>query len=115
MDHYSVPAGAYKDQVPNHIAQARLKKLLRAGENAYVTFASSNIGHELALLIEKSTSSPLSDSLNIATFSGWSQNYLACDETNFMLISGQKIARGQVVRGVYQGVSQRQGTIPNEI
>jgi hypothetical protein len=32
-----------------------------------------------------------------------------------MPYEGQKIARGQVVRGIYRGVSQRQGTIPNEI
>jgi tRNA A37 methylthiotransferase MiaB len=29
VDHYHVPAGAYPDQVPNHITQQRLKKLLK--------------------------------------------------------------------------------------
>jgi len=29
IDHYHVPAGTYKDQIPNHIAQKRLKLLLQ--------------------------------------------------------------------------------------
>lgn len=29
LDHYSVPAGAFGDQVPNHVAQRRLKELLK--------------------------------------------------------------------------------------
>ncbi len=43
VDHYSVPAGSFSLQVPNHIAQARIKKLLRAGEEAFEKFREENI------------------------------------------------------------------------
>ena len=29
LDHYSVPAGKYEQQIPNHITQSRLKSLLK--------------------------------------------------------------------------------------
>lgn len=32
VDHYSVPAGVFPNQVPNHIAQQRTKTLLEHGQ-----------------------------------------------------------------------------------
>ena len=53
MDHYSVPAGSFPDQVPNHIAQSRLKNLLKAGEKAFEEYAENYVGKELRVLVEK--------------------------------------------------------------
>ena len=95
IDHYSVPAGSYKDQVPNHIAQSRLKALQKMGDTVYRNYAWAHIDTELAVLIEKTSPT--------WWYSGWSQNYLACDESNFIPHEWQKIARGLVVRGIYRG------------
>lgn len=93
VDHYSVPAGAFPDQVPNHIAQKRLKTLLKTGEEAFEKYARGFTGRELRVLIEK---------VGENTFSWWTENYLACDETNFTPLPWQEIARGKVVRGIYR-------------
>lgn len=37
-------------------------------------------------------------------FSGWTENYLACDETNFEPYPDQEIARGKVVKGIYRAI-----------
>lgn len=53
LDHYSVPAGSYPDQIPNHIAQSRLKHLLETGRQVFETFTRKNIGKKVRVLIEK--------------------------------------------------------------
>ena len=75
VDHYHVPAGTFPEQVPNHIAQKRLKVLLETGNTAFEQFARENIGQTLRVLIEKT------DGVN---FSGWTENYLSADATNFV-------------------------------
>lgn len=98
VDHYSVPAWSFPDQVPNHIAQKRLKTLLKTGEEAFEKYAKNFVGRELRVLIEK---------VGENTFSWWTENYLACDETNFTPLPWQEIARGKVVRGLYQNVMKK--------
>ena len=53
VDHYSVPAGKFPDQVPNHIIQKRLKTLLETGKKAQKEFAEKHIGKEVRVLVEK--------------------------------------------------------------
>lgn len=121
LDHYSVPAGSFPDQVANHIAQNRLKELIRMGEVEYLKLAENMIGKTVRVLIEKvhlkEESTVSIDQPNIQDskiqrfqdsnipptyhFSGWSENYLACDETNIELFPDQEIARGKVVEGVF--------------
>ena len=79
--------------MPNHIAQARLKHLQKSGEEVFRKFADEHIGKELRVLVEK---------VNGEKFSGWSENYLNCDETNFLPFPDQEIAKGKVVRGIYE-------------
>jgi MiaB/RimO family radical SAM methylthiotransferase len=98
VDHYSVPAGSFGDQVPNHIAQKRVKKLLRVGEEVFEQFANKNIEKELSVLVEKTKD---------WWFSGWSLNYLFCNETNFTPFPDQEIVRGKVVRGIYEKVIKK--------
>ena len=43
IDHYSVPAGKFKDQVPNHIAQNRTKKILEHGAIQKKNLADASI------------------------------------------------------------------------
>ena len=83
--------------MPNHTAQARLKHLQKSGERVYQEFADANIGKELRVLVEK---------VNGGKFSGWSENYLSCDETNFLPFPDQEIVKGKVVRGVYQSIEK---------
>lgn len=85
IDHYNVPAGKFANQVPNHIAQKRTKTLLAHGEEQKKIFAQGEIEKTLRVLVEKTTES--------GEFSGWSENYLACDETNFTPNPGQNIEK----------------------
>jgi tRNA A37 methylthiotransferase MiaB len=55
IDHYNVPAGSYLDQVPNHTAQLRLKKLLAAGKEAFEDFSTKNTNTSVRVLVEKVT------------------------------------------------------------
>lgn len=53
VDHYSVPAGVYPDQVPNHIAQSRIKSLQRTGASVFEKWAEETVGQEVRVLVEK--------------------------------------------------------------
>ncbi len=107
VDHYSVPAGNFSLQVPNHTAQARLKKLLRAGEEAFEEFRKENIGKTLRVLVEKNwqlrveswQKNTISDLESNISFSGWSENYILCNEENFLPFHHQEIAKGKVIVG----------------
>ena len=95
VNHYSVPAGVFPDQVPNHIAQLRIKSLQRTGKSVFEKWAEETVEQEVRVLVEKvSNTQPIS-------YSGWTENYLACDETNFEPYPDQEIARGKVVNGKY--------------
>jgi MiaB/RimO family radical SAM methylthiotransferase len=98
VDHYSVPAGKFDHQVPRHIVETRTRKILTAWEEVFWRFASDNIGRELRVLVEKT---------HVGGFSGWSLNYLFCNETNFLPFPQQKIERGAVVCGIYQQVIKK--------
>jgi threonylcarbamoyladenosine tRNA methylthiotransferase MtaB len=64
VDHYSVPAGVYPDQVPNHIAQSRIKSLQRAGTEVFTKWAEETVGREVRVLVEKVSISPLRKALS---------------------------------------------------
>jgi threonylcarbamoyladenosine tRNA methylthiotransferase MtaB len=98
VDHYSVPAGVFGDQVPNHIAQDRLKKLLKTGEEVFEKFAKDNVWQKLRVLIEKVSKSE-DGTLH---FSGWSENYLYSNQTNIEIIWEPERARGKVVEWIYK-------------
>jgi tRNA A37 methylthiotransferase MiaB len=84
VDHYSVPAGVYPDQVPNHITQSRIKLLQKAGATVFEKWAEETVGQEVRVLVEKvSIAQSTSSLLSPISYSGWTENYLACDETNF--------------------------------
>lgn len=93
IDHYHVPAWSYQNQVPNHTIQRRLKELLHVGESNFFSFAENIIGKELSVLLEK---------VNAPFFSGWSENYLFCNEKNFEIFPWQELRRGNVVRWIYK-------------
>lgn len=53
IDHYSVPAGSFPHQVPNHIAQQRTKQILEVGKHQTYEFALHETGKTLSVLLEK--------------------------------------------------------------
>lgn len=93
IDHYSVPAGAFENQIPNHISQSRTKILLEHGHIQKHLLEEETYGKTVAILVEKCEQN--------GTFSGWSQNYIACNEGNTSLLSGEKAQRGKIARGIY--------------
>lgn len=94
IDHYSVPAGNFKNQVPNHISQARTKKMLEHWQNQKIILAEKNIWKILNVLVEKVSEDG-------ASFSGWSENYLACNEKNFEVLEWQKIKKWEIIKWKY--------------
>lgn len=106
IDHYSVPSGNYPNQVPNHIIQKRIKSLQKAGDEVFKSWAEKTVGREVSVLIEKVSMAQPSNHPTIkpSHYSGWTENYLACDETNFEPYPGQEIARGKVVKGIYRKI-----------
>lgn len=95
VDHYSVPAGSFPDQIPNHIAQARTKEILEDGQKQKKWLAEKTVNQKMKVLIEKISPD--------GKFFGSTENYLACNETNFIPEENQKIIRGAVVEGIYTG------------
>lgn len=91
VDHYSVPAGSYPNQVPNHIAQKRLKELIQTGEEVFADFLEKNHGKEFKVLVERIHQN--------GGWEGWTENYIKVDSTNFSLFDWQEIKRGKVVKG----------------
>lgn len=91
IDHYNVPAGKFKNQVPNHISQRRVKEIIAAGEQAKENLYKQSIWQKLVVLIEK---------VRGDTFSGWTQNYIAANKKNFLPDDWQEIKRGKCVSGV---------------
>lgn len=82
IDHYHVPAGTFPNQVPNHITQARLKHLMSVGHEAFLSLGNATLGKRVHVLVEKC-------SPDGTQFSGWSENYLFCNETNILLSPGE--------------------------
>jgi threonylcarbamoyladenosine tRNA methylthiotransferase MtaB len=90
VDHYSVPAGKFDDQVPNHIAQKRLKLLLAAGNDSFRWLAQKNQNTNHEVLVEK---------IREGGFTGWTKNYLSAHEANFLPREWSDIRKGSIIIG----------------
>lgn len=84
----SVPAGKFKEQVPENIKKDRMNRLLELGEQVRQEFIESQIWKPLKVLIEKKSWDH---------FSGWSENYIECNQDNFEVIGGDKKKNGVIV------------------
>lgn len=75
---------------------------MKLGKEVFQEFAKNMEGKTVRVLIEKTPSEK--------HFSGWSENYLFCNETNINLLPNQEIARGKVVKGIYmKSINQKTG------
>ena len=84
----SVPAGKFKEQVDEKVKKDRMNRLLELWEENREEFIRSQIGKPLKVLIEKKSWD---------SFSGWSENYIECNESNFEIIGGDMKKNGIVV------------------
>lgn len=75
----SVPAGKFKDQIDEKIKKDRMQRLLKLWDQVRNEFKDSQKWKVLKVLIEKSDTN---------SWSGWSENYIECDESNFKIITG---------------------------
>ena len=75
----SVPAGKFKNQIPEDIKKDRMQRLMKLSDEIREGFKKSQKWKVLKVLVEKS---------DWDTFSGWTENYLEADETNFEIITG---------------------------
>ncbi len=74
----SVPAGKFKNQVPENIKKERMQKITDLAENIRKEFKKSQKWKTLKVLIEK---------IDNVSWSGWTENYLEADKWNFEVIS----------------------------
>lgn len=93
-----VPAHFFKNQIDGKTKKMRLKKLLNTAQKVRDDFIKSQIGKEFEVLVEWK--------IVWDTWSWWTQNYIEADETNFKITSG-KIKRGNLIRGILLGRSQK--------
>lgn len=91
VDHYSVPAGSFPNQVPNHIVQRRLKELISSGEEVYQAFVEKNRGNTFQVLIEKTHHN--------GEWEGWTENYIKVENTNFSPIEWEIPKKGEIITG----------------
>ena len=90
---YPVPAGNFPDQIDEKTKTERLQRLIGLGDRMKTEFLGQNKGKHLKLLLEGRTAGE--------RFSGWSENYIALDESNFIPDSGSVVERGRVIDGVF--------------
>ncbi len=75
----SVPAGKFKNQIPESVKKDRMQKLMTLWDQVREDFKKSQVWKVFKVLVEKSWKD---------SFSGWTENYIEADETNFEIIAG---------------------------
>ena len=75
----SVPAGKFKDQISERIKKERMQKLMKLWDEVREDFRTSQKWKTFKVLVEKSEWN---------SWSGWTENYLEADESNFEIITG---------------------------
>lgn len=93
-----VPAHFFKDQVPENIKKERFQRLILAAENQRDIFIESQIWKTFEVLVE--------GKIIWDSWSGWTQNYIEADETNFQILEGE-IKRGHLLKGILLWRSQK--------
>jgi hypothetical protein len=68
--------------------------LLEEGKRSKLNFEQNNHQKKFRLLLEWRT--------NGVEFSGWSENYIALNQDNFVLDEGQQIQPGSIVTWTYR-------------
>ncbi|MDA9129085.1 radical SAM protein [Candidatus Gracilibacteria bacterium] len=96
----SVPAGKFKSQVSEAIKKDRMNRLMQLGDQVREDFKASQKGKIFKVLVEKSDLSQSPHNTSILNsfpskgkearmnWSGWTENYLEADQSNFEIISG---------------------------
>jgi tRNA A37 methylthiotransferase MiaB len=97
----SVPAGKFKNQVPEHIKKERMNKLMELWDTVRENFKTSQKWKVLKVLVEKVWTPKEETGLRdrsqwMLEWSGWSENYIECDQSNFEIIAG-KIERNSIL------------------
>lgn len=87
--HYSIPAGKFENQIPEHIKMERLRTLLDLGKKELENFCITHTGKKVRILIEKTD--------GVKTFQGWSENYLFANELNCHIPPNTPLKRGTVI------------------
>lgn len=85
----SVPAGKFKNQISDSIKKERMNRITEVSDTIREDFKRSQKWKTLHVLIEKAAP---------PSWSGWSENYLEADETNFEVIDGT-IWKNKIVTG----------------
>ncbi len=87
----SVPAGAFKQQVSENIKKDRMQRLTKLADTIREKFKASQKGKILHVLVEKAGKT---------SWSGWTENYLEANETNFQILAGIP-QRNTIITGTF--------------
>lgn len=88
----SVPAGKFKQQLSDQIKKERMNTLMDLWDYVREAFKNTQKWKVLKVLVEK---------VSWDTWSGWSENYIECDESHFEIIAG-KIERNSILVWTYK-------------
>jgi len=86
----SVPAGKFKNQVSDEIKKQRMQELMTLADTVRSDFLASEKWKRFQVLVEK---------VRGDTFSGWTENYIEANETNFRLESGT-LQRNNIIQWI---------------
>ena len=86
----SVPAGFYKDQIPEKVKDERMKKILTLAKEVRNSFIDNQIGKSFQALIEVAKD---------GKWKGWTENYIEVTDENFEVKTGE-IKKNEIVSGI---------------
>ncbi|PID86516.1 hypothetical protein CSB08_00855 [Candidatus Gracilibacteria bacterium] len=86
----SVPAGSYENQISEKVKKDRMERILELGDIVRKDFINSQRGKEFKVLIEN---------VRGDKWKGWTQNYIECNQDNFLIKSGIN-KRNEIVTGI---------------
>ncbi|MDD2487539.1 MAG: radical SAM protein [Candidatus Gracilibacteria bacterium] len=90
--HYSIPAGAFPNQIDDKIKRERMDVIGKEANRVRECFQKKNDGKSMNMLVEK---------IGDQTFSGWSENYILLNQENFTPSDNQEIKRGNIIEGIF--------------
>lgn len=86
----SVPAGFYKNQIPEKVKDERMKKILTLGKEVRNSFIDAQIGKNFQALIEVAKD---------GKWKGWTENYIEVTDENFEVKTGE-MKKNEIVFGI---------------
>lgn len=90
--HYSIPAWSFPNQIDDKIKRERMSEIASKAEAVRESFCKKNNWKTLKILVEKNSN---------WLFSGWSENYIALNQNNFIPFKNHEIKHWNIVGWIF--------------